>query len=313
MIVIICGVVAGVMFCYLFRVNTRGTPVISTIGWTMILYISIVIIGGAAIGSIFDSYALSAGATAPPDWLLFSKEVTELYLVPSIGGFLVGLLAYALYAERILFKTPALAVSVLFFSVIVLFFAATERQYGWFSRILKLSLASAELDLAPTGVVRVTPSSVQSSDPLFATGSAAVDDAMNFIQSIAPGMVIDRDFVKGVTGTDIAAHTQQDFRFMAEIVLPLVKGLQLIHKRRADSTIFDYFDRDTVNAVRSLANLQSDPKKFIDLSTLGKGLQTAWEKACAQALWVESAGGLATAMREKSLKSGEGNIAQNTN
>jgi hypothetical protein len=299
MIIVICGIITGILFSYLVikRTNeervdyyalattpqSRATSIIGSL-WGAVIFIEIIIVA-AVIGVVFDSYVTSTGAITPPHWMLFAKEVVESFMVPFIAGAAIGATFFRLYTTGTLSGAPIATVSALMFAVIIVFFAATEQQYGWFSRIQKFSLASAELDFSPTKETPVAPAQIHSSDQNAAVGPSAVDVAIDFIPKIAKTIVRDRDYLVGVTkeSNDFASETEPDFRFMVEIVLPLVNHLQAIHSRRADTDISDYFDRKTVMAVRSLVNLDHPDSDVV--GQVEAGVKRAWAEACKEKYW----------------------------
>jgi hypothetical protein len=311
MIVVICGIIAGILMSYCITRIMEGKsggyyeaasvshPLKNSliiVLWATIVLVEIIVLC-ALIGAILTSYEVSTGTIALSRWITFGREIVETVLIPFIAGSAIGVLLLILYKAGIFEKNSTLAVATLIIGVIIVSFAATEQQYGWFSRLMKVSVASNELDFAPIRQNSASPlPSTPSSDPIAVLGPAAVDKAMYFIKQIAGDIAADREFVLGLADDqklDIANESLPDFRFMSEIAIPLVKSLQLIHNERADSNVSDFFSRDTISAVRSLANLHYTVKVEADFltnfKTLQNGILTAWTHICEDETWIEDA------------------------
>ena len=93
---------------------------------------------------------------------------------------------------------------------------------------------------------------------------------------------------------NISTENLPDFVFMSKIVIPLEKSLALVSLHRSSSNINQYIGLNTVDIIRSLANLNYEDKDLTEFNKkftdLGDGLITSWGKICQDENWYKRAG-----------------------
>ena len=255
--------------------------------WAVVGLVEIVVFA-ALCGAIADSYEVATGAITFKKWILVGIEVFRSVLLPFVGGCGIGALLFSLYRTGALQEKAAFGVSSLIAAAALTFLVATDRQYGWFTRLSKVSLASAELDFASSRPQDYVPAgAAPNADPAVVYGPEAIDQSLQFIGEIASDILIDRGYVNGMSPRfDIEDEINPDLEFMKAIVIPLVLSLKQIHERRASTDISLYIKSETIYRIRNLANLNYSPDELeAYLKTFKDEINEIWRNVCNTEHW----------------------------